>query len=308
MIVRTHTNETTEQLAELWNATLRFDPVDERTLLRKVYLDPNFRSEGLFFAVEGEELVGFCLALTRHVPIEHAPLEDLSGYITAFGVRERSVGAGAGKALFQAAEDHLRSCGKTSVRIAPYIPNYFVPGVDEKAYPRAGEFLVRRGYERVDVGLGMDACLIERDPLVLAKETEAAAEAAGITVQPLTSGLVPEFFRFLRADAPPDWSRHARQILMEGSPLSDVVVAVKGERIVGYCQFEGSHFGPFGVSEEARGGGVGTALLARSLETMKRRGEHCAWVVWTGERAARLYERLGFRRTRDFTLFRKTLA
>ncbi len=308
MTIGTHTNQTTEQLAELWNAALRFDPTDERTLLRRVFLDANFRSDGLFLASEGVRLMGFCLAIARHVPIEHAPAEDLSGYITAFGLREDVRGTGGGAALCDAAEEHLRAGGKTNGRIAPYVPYYFVPGVDERAYRRAGEFLLARGYERTDLALGMDAILVERDPLALAAQAQATAAEAGVTVQPLSSGLVPEFFLFLRADAPPDWSRHARQVLLEGAPLENVVVATKGGRIVGYCQFERSHFGPFGVSEEARGGGVGTALLAHSLETMKRRGEHCAWVVWTGERAAKLYERLGFRRTREFTIFRKPLA
>jgi len=292
----------------LWNRSVRHDPIDTRTFVRKVFLDANFRREGLLLALEKGRPVGFCLAITRHVALEHDPPDDPNGYITAFGVDPAHAGAGIGARMFEAAERYVASKGKARVLIAPYVPNYFVPGVDEKAYPGTGGFLVARGYGRAGGALAMDALLGERDPLAGLDEPEATLEARGVRVRPLTEGLIPALFEFLRAEAPADWCRHARQVLFEGAPAADVTLAVSGDRVVGYCQFEGAHFGPFGVSESERGKGIGTVLLARSLARMKARGEHCAWVVWTGEKAAPLYERLGFQRTRAFTLFAKELA
>ena len=43
-----------------------------------------------------------------------------------------------------------------------------------------------------------------------------------------------------------------------------------------------------------RGAGIGAALLGRTLEQMRQRGSHCAWLLWTEERAGRLYQRFGF--------------
>ena len=35
---------------------------------------------------------------------------------------------------------------------------------------------------------------------------------------------------------------------------------MQNEKVVGYCQFEGSHFGPFGVAKDFQGRGIGTVL------------------------------------------------
>lgn len=57
-----------------------------------------------------------------------------------------------------------------------------------------------------------------------------------------------------------------------------------------------------------RGRGIGSALLGRTLEQMRRQGSHCAWFLWTGENAARLYGRFGFRPSRRFVLLRRELT
>jgi ribosomal protein S18 acetylase RimI-like enzyme len=306
--IRHHVDEHPDRILAVWNEVLRLDPVDGGTFTRKVFLDANFRRGGLVLALDGESVVGFCLALARHVALEHQPAEDPSGYITAFALLPDYRRRGVGGRMFDAAESYLRCAGVARVRIAPYVPNYFVPGVDERAYPEAGAFLLGRGYARAGEGLAMDALLTETDPLAGLGDAAERVRAGGGEVRPLGAGLIPAFFEFLRESAPPDWSRHARQILMDGAPREDIIVAVRDGRVVGYCQFEGSHFGPFGVADSEQGKGIGTVLLARCLGRMKERGEHCAWVVWTGEKAAPLYERLGFRRTRVFTIFTKELT
>jgi hypothetical protein len=35
---------------------------------------------------------------------------------------------------------------------------------------------------------------------------------------------------------------------------------------------------------------------------MRGRGFHCAWFLWTGANAARLYAQAGFRQTRQFAI------
>ncbi len=306
--VVSHTEQPAERLVVLWNQCLPWDPIDERSFLQKVLLDPNFRSSGLWLALDGAETIGFCLGIVRRVALEHGPAEEPAGYITAFGLLPQRRREGIGSRLMEAAEEWLRGEGKAGVAIAPYVPNYFVPGIDEAAYPRAGEFLVARGYRRTGEALGMDCRLNTRNPSEWLWAAARRLEDDGIAVRPLSSEWLPRFFAFLRAETPPDWSRHARQILAEGVPLADVTIATEGERVIGYCQSEGSHFGPFGVAADYRGRGVGTVLLGTSLQRMKQRGEHCAWVTWTSDQAAPLYERLGFERTRRFTLFAKELA
>ena len=80
-------------------------------------------------------------------------------------------------------------------------------------------------------------------------------------------------------------------------------------RIIGFCQHEHEHFGPFGVSDEYQGKGIGTVLLARTMYQMRLRGCHSAWVLWTGDRALKgVYGRLGFKLTRRFAIMKKELS
>jgi mycothiol synthase len=79
-------------------------------------------------------------------------------------------------------------------------------------------------------------------------------------------------------------------------------------RRLGYCQFEGEHFGPFGVREDCQNQGIGTVLLAHCLQAMRAAGHHNAWVLWTSDdTAAKVYSRFGFTVTRRFAVLRREL-
>jgi GNAT superfamily N-acetyltransferase len=110
---------------------------------------------------------------------------------------------------------------------------------------------------------------------------------------------------------PTDWVRVERRNLRKmtegGFSPEQITVATKDGEIIGYCQFEGSHFGPFGVSDAFQGRGIGTVLLARTLERMKCAGYHDAWVMWTDDIAAKVYGKFGFHETRRFALLKKKL-
>jgi GNAT superfamily N-acetyltransferase len=86
-----------------------------------------------------------------------------------------------------------------------------------------------------------------------------------------------------------------------------ITIAIHKEEVVGYCQFEGSHFGPFGVSEKYQGKGIGTILLGETLKKMRMYGHHDAWVLWTDDLAAKVYSKFGFKETRRFVTLKKEL-
>src|SRR5205814_1084258 len=67
-------------------ATMTEDPISKGKFVKQVLLDPNFRPEGAPVARVGDEIVGFCLALARQVPLENAPSDADRGYLTLFGV------------------------------------------------------------------------------------------------------------------------------------------------------------------------------------------------------------------------------
>ena len=82
----------------------------------------------------------------------------------------------------------------------------------------------------------------------------------------------------------------------------------RDEEIIGYCQQRRERFGPFGVDPAQRGQGIGRLLLFRCLDAMLARGFHCAWFLWTGRNAARLYELAGFRKVRQFAILQLSIA
>jgi mycothiol synthase len=62
------------------------------------------------------------------------------------------------------------------------------------------------------------------------------------------------------------------------------------------------------VSDAYQGRGIGTVLLARTLERMRMQGYHNAWVMWTDDIAAKVYSKYEFTETRRFSILRKPLS
>ncbi len=192
--------------------------------------------------------------------------------------------------------------------IAPYTPNYFVPGVDVERYAEGLAFLQKRGFEVVSRPLSMDANIVCFDYAPWA-EREARLQREGIAVRSMGPADIPGLLKLLEDHMPGDWLRHARELLLDISKgLGDheqFTVALREGEVVGYCQFEGEHFGPFGVRTDMQGRGIGTVLLGQCLRTMQRKGLHNAWVLWTSdELAERVYGKFGFRETRRFAVLR----
>lgn len=298
-------------LLALWNVTLTHDFITPATFRTRVLLDPNFSPDGLLVADEGGALVGFVLALGRQVPLYGQGLEPELGWITAFGVAADRRRQGIGSALFDGVLGRLAMQGRRRVLISPYTPNYFIPGVDVEAYPEALAFLFAAGWQRVASPISMCVELTGfRPPLEVADLAERLA-GEGICVRPVSPADLPELMPFIQRAFGWDWYRFAQEYLalLFGPGADDIVflVATQEGHIVGYCQQRRERFGPFGVLPELRGKGIGRLLLFRCLETALAQGFHCAWFLWTGRDAARLYALAGFRQVRQFAVMQLEL-
>jgi len=144
-------------LLRTWNGALVADPINATTWRAKVLLDPNFDAASCLVAEAEGELRGFLLSLVRRVPFFNDGLEPDLSWITAFAVAPGWQGKGIGSALLAAAEERLRGLGRTSVALSPYVPNYFTPGADAKAYAGGIEFLTQRGFEVSERPISMRA-------------------------------------------------------------------------------------------------------------------------------------------------------
>ena len=299
-------------LLDLWNAALPFDQIDRATFHRKVLLDPNFHPDWLLVAAADGKPVGFCLCLIRCVPLEETGMQPEAGWISAFGVHPDHRLQGTGTALLDAALDLFRDANRRTISIAPYIPNYFVPGVDVERYADGLAFLQKRGFEELDRPIAMDTHLPTRDLRPFVERRESLLREQDVDVRPMQPNEIPDLMALLQAHMPGDWVRHARELLLDIArgigDYDQFTIAVREGEVVGYCQFEGEHFGPFGVREGMQSKGIGTVLLATCLQTMQRCGTHTAFVLWTGdETAARVYSRFGFTETRRFAVLRRAL-
>lgn len=301
-----------EGLVALWNRGLPADPISPARLESCVLLDPNYRDDLHLVAREGGRMVGFVLGICGqgvHWPGERA---GDRGWILALAVDPQARGRGVGSALLEEVERRFRALGRCELWMASYPTAYLVPGVDEAAYAPGLAFLQRRGYRRAYTALAMDASLWPPRFPEEAAAREAALAGQGIAFHTYSARWLSPFRAFLRAQVPWDWEYLALRDLariQEGTFAAEQLhLAVCGEEAIGYCQYEGEHFGPFGVAEGFQNRGIGTVLLARALRSMAGQGAHDAWVLWTGDRAARLYARFGFQESRRFAVLHKALA
>jgi len=297
----------------IWRASMTHDPISEELFRTKVLLDPNFQPENLPVAVEGGRIVGFVLGLARAVPLFLQGLEPENAWITAFGVDPQFRRQGIGRALFEHLLARFAEQGRKTVDISPYVPNYFVPGVDVQAYPGTITFLEKAiGFTSLyrAISMGADLTGFQMPPEILELE-QTRERDDGVTVRPVSPADLPDVMPFIVRHFGWDWYRHAQDYLLEyfGDSPNQIcfLVARQHGTVVGFCQQRWERFGPFGVRPDVRNLGIGRLLLFRCLATMSARHVFYAYFLWTGENAARLYSLAGFKRRREFAVLRKKL-
>jgi len=319
--VRSYCPGEEEEIVNLWNQCLLRDPISLKVFERKVLLDKNFEAEGFLLAEVNGKLLGFSYNVVRKFPIlrdEHLTDRE-KGWIVAFGILPNAP-LKVGEALLKASLEFHANRGRRIILYSPYVPNYFFPGIDVEAYPREYNLLRKFGFEELAgaEALAMDAMLwpeIKKPENII--EIESRLEKEGIVIRNVETRDLYPLMKFLREHMPADWFRHARELLLNDRK-EQVFVAMRNREVVGYCQYwggesyewytPGCHFGPFGVREDMRGRGIGTILLYKCLQSMRKNGIHEAFLLWTGEKARRLYERFGFKVTRRFKVMKKTLG
>jgi GNAT superfamily N-acetyltransferase len=205
---------------------------------------------------------------------------------------------------------HLRERGVGRIHYGPYVPTYLAPGVDEAAYPEAISFLAAMGAEVQSRPLSMKASLTGYRPGPEVVDIARKLEGDGIRVRPVEPADILPLLDFIDAHFP-HWRGDAGGVLRDlvdgDARMVTMHLAEEAGTIVGYAQSRAERFGPFGVNEAYRGRGIGAVLLSRTLLAMRTRGYHCAWFMWTSDRAAKLYRQHGFEEVRRFSLMTSTI-
>jgi mycothiol synthase len=301
-----------DELLALWSSALPLDAITLDTLENRVLLDENFDPRTFLLAHTSGRLIGFVLGIhAKQMPLGDADPNGDRCWITALGVHPDHDINEIGNALLSEVEKQFRTLGKRECRVAGYPPGYFTPGIDILAYKPYLALFHANGYETFHEALSMDSPIALFTVPEKTVEIERHLKKEGIEIRFYRRNDLVRFMEFLETSMPSDWvrveRRNLRKIVEGGFHCEQVVLVTKGDDIVGYCQFEGSHFGPFGVSEAYQGQGIGTVLLARTLERMRQEGHHDAWVMWTDDVAAKVYGKFGFKETRRFAMLKKSL-
>lgn len=307
-VIRNFEARDERDVVSLWNLCLERDNISLNTFRRKVLLDVNYDPDGCFVATVNDIIVGFILSLRRRYPYYDLGMEQGHGWITTFFVHPDWTRRSVASELLARAEGFLRSKGVTEVSVSDYTPNYFIPGVDVDAYPAAVTFLRSAGYRKAKSVYGMGRSLVDFAVPESMDERFASLEAAGFKVCVFEPRYSLTLLAFLRANYPGDLFRVAHERLLEDPECDEIVLALKGDEVIGFSHFQGERFGPFGISESYGGRGLGPFLYYRTVELMRRKGKRNLWLAWTTGRAKDFYTKVGLKVLRRHIIMHKALA
>ena len=312
---RTFQNGDETGIVELWNDVLSHDPINQKRFRTQVLLDANFDPDGMIVAVDGERIIGAILAITRKLPMIGTDLEPDNGWITFFMVHPDEERQGIGRELMERAIEYIRKQGAKKVFFSSYAPNYFLPGIDEAAYPSGYNFLQKEGFRRAYSPVAMHRALTDYVYPETVKEVKAEREQEGYVFETVQDGDLPAVIKFANTVFNPDWGRAIREGLLQGLDPSQILIAKNEGNVVGFAMYGGyegirERFGPFGVDDSEQGKGLGKVLLHEALHSMKQRTIQGAWFLWTSEKssAGHLYLKNGFKTYRTFHVMVKELT
>lgn len=309
MIIRSYRVDDFDAVISLWNRVLVRDQINAYRFQLKVLADPNFDPEGLAIAEQDGQVIGFCLGILRKEPLERIGMQEKLAWITAMAVRPDFQREGTGTALLQHVENYFHEKNREWVYVATYVPNYFFPGVDVEAYAAGLNFFLKHGYVTASEVFGMGREILDLETPLQIKEQILQLRTDGIELMTLEPKYTYSLLNFLREEFPGDWALVIVDKIKLGGHDDEVVIAVKDGEVLGYAQFEGEHFGPFGVSSKLRSKGVGAILFYRVIELMKSKGYHNVWLAWTGGDAKRFYEeKAGLKALRKHAIMKKQLS
>lgn len=240
-----------DDLLELLNASLRYDPLTPDLLAEKL-------EDGPRLVWDEGGLQGFC----HGTP---------AGSIKLLAVRPTHRRRGIGSQLLLAVEDRLQA---PRYRACESVPNYLVPGLDVRS-TEALLFFEHHGYQKFGECFNL-RCELERD--------FRRPDPPGVAVRRAREGDRGQVMEFLERHFAA-WQPEV-QTMLGNDPIS-LHLAFQGDGLIGFAGYDGNNlgtgwFGPMGTSPEHRGTGAGGVLLARCLEDLRGQGLARCTIPWVG--------------------------
>lgn len=298
-------------VVDLWNQTLIADPITVAKFRKQALFDDNFDPSLCFVALDDEKVTGFLLATKRKFPYLERGLEPERGWINVMFVDSDYRRQGVGEALLTRAEDALVAMGVKNITLGAYSPNYFFPGIDNRAYCEAIQFFGRMGYQAGKESYSMCKILHGYRLSASALEKLEKAEAEGFSFVNFNYRYALDLLEFAKVEFGGGWKRNAL-LSMQNNTAEDCILLVldRDDQIVGFSMrmIDGNpmRFGPIGVKASVRNYGIGGILFDLMQVEMEKRGIHHLFFVSTDTPGRRFYERHGVKEFRTFVDYRKT--
>lgn len=312
MIIRNFKGSDIGALISCFNSALPHDATSREQFIRKVFLEENFDPDGLFIAEENGRILGFVCCVYRKVPIDaHTQINPTEGWISAFAIDEKERFFEIGDTLIDSAEEYFVRHGKTTVSTG-YYPLYLFQGVSEEHCPEYIKLFQKRGYScarSVARRLELANYELPEDISEKKKKLEQLGIYIGAMKDEYVCSLVDSRESFITASSAFEFKLRLLDLDYERFHI-----AAKDGRVIGVCVSgdpygSAERFGPFVVSKEYRGLGIGSVLMNECLAEMKKRGLSGAWMQWTPTEGAAdsLYKKIGFRQTKVYDTFYKRI-
>lgn len=288
-----------------------YNPINKRTLVKNFLLDHNFNDQGFFVAEEEGEILGYIYAIIRRFPTDvGSPMDEDKGFINAIGLKyEKDILGGLGCALIKAAEGYIQSHGRQQIHMSSYTPNYIYQGINT-LYPDYITLFTQEGYTESGRSISISIDLLKYIRPASIDELKAEREKEGFLFTHLKDEYILELFKY----ASPNFNHRLRRIAQETMDYEKFNLIVYNGKVIGANVFGDPYsceerFGPFSVSAEFRGKGLGQILLHDCLTEMKERGLQKAWSQSTpmASTATHVYAKAGFQRTGEYVIFKKTI-
>jgi len=295
-------------IVELWNASFGPDfPLTQRLLRQTVEFDPFYEAEGCFVAREGERIVGWVLSKSMKTAGPEVGRFQGRGGVGALCVHPDFQKRGIGTELLNRAENFLLE--NHSPLTLLYYPHHLLPGV-----PASCE-AARAWFERREYSAWHECADMQRelaDYEIPEKVLRALEANPTVEIRPAREDESTPLIDFVAREFSGGWDYSTRAHFARGAKASDIIIAVEGEEIIGFCitgdfnsnwllpstywfPLLGEKFGglgPVGLGKAQRKRGLGLALTALAVADLKKRGVENMGIDWTNLIA--FYEQLGF--------------
>lgn len=307
--IRTFQGADLDAVVSIWNRALTRDPITEGRFIQWLYGDPDYwpgEDSGFFVAVREGKPVGFARAIIRRNQNDRLGLEPEMGWLPVMAVDPDYQRDGIGTLLLNTALEYFRQHGRKKISIAGKsgsAPGYFFAGIDKDAYDGALALFLKAGFR-----VRNDAVSMTREIVDFPYERlrlEAWSIGKNVEIRTLTQDRIQDFLVFMAEAFPGDWVTAARSKLC--TAMHEILIATVADEVVGYCQWSGEHFGPFGVRPEYRNHKIGAKLFVEAAQRIRAADGRTVWFNWADEDAARFYRRFGLTAQRHFKVLDKAI-